>query len=299
MSPSHASSRTFAPPPHEGPRAATRRSAADLGTILRQLILHRIHDLFQRDALLVLLIAGANVDRARLDRPLADRNADGDADQVRVGETDAWGGLAIVPEDFESGFLELAVEIVARLDDLHLLVVDRDDLDLIGGDFLRPHDARVVVMVLDGGREDAIDADAVAAHDHRVELALFVEVDAVHLLRVARAQFEDVAHLDSVGEAEFAAAARAGIALHRHPVIADRGGPEIAVEIDVREVRVLLVRAGHEIGEPRDHVGAEDGELEARGPREPDRPAGLFEDFFRCRHLERLPLSGAAGLRLF
>src|SRR5262245_53295181 len=112
MLPPSDSSRISAP--QEGRSPAARARAASLKTILRQLMLHRIDDLFQRDALLVLLIARPDVDRAGLDRALADRNPHGDADQVRIRELDAGRRLAVVPEDVDPGLRQPAVEVVAR-----------------------------------------------------------------------------------------------------------------------------------------------------------------------------------------
>src|SRR5215831_8722927 len=101
MSPPGTSSGRTSVPPHEE-RARATPTAVSLQTVLCQLMLHRVHDLLQRDALLIFFIAGADVDRSRFDRALADRNADGDADQVRVRELDARRGFAIIPEDFQS-----------------------------------------------------------------------------------------------------------------------------------------------------------------------------------------------------
>ena len=74
---------------------------------------------------------------------------------------------------------------------------------------------------LDGRGEDALDADAIAAHDGRALLAVLVEHGGSHGFRVLVAELEDVADLDSFAQAQRLAAHRIGLA---HVDVADVGG---------------------------------------------------------------------------
>ncbi len=89
------------------------------------------------------------------------------------------------------------VDAVARLDQLRVVGLQRDQLDFVGRDRHRPHDAVLVVILLDRRGDDAGDADAVAAHLHRLLHAVGIEEIAAHRLRVLRAQEEDLADLDA------------------------------------------------------------------------------------------------------
>jgi len=57
-----------------------------------------------------------------------------------------------------------------------------------------------VVVRLDNGCEQPLQADAVAAHDHWHRAAISSQYKCAHALRVACAQLEDVPHLER-GEA--------------------------------------------------------------------------------------------------
>jgi hypothetical protein len=66
------------------------------------------------------------------------------------------------------------------------------------------------VALLDGGADDARDADAVAAHFHDLVLALLVEEGAFHRFGVLGAQLEDVADLDAAAQLQRALAVGRG-----------------------------------------------------------------------------------------
>ncbi len=61
------------------------------------------------------------------------------------------------------------------------------------------------MQCFDGGDEDSADADAVAAHDHRVTRALIVEERRAQRLRVHRAELEHVADFDALLRDQFPA----------------------------------------------------------------------------------------------
>ena len=80
------------------------------------------------------------------------------------------------------------------------------------GDGRRKHDTALVIALLDGGSDDAGDADAVAAHFHDLALAVFVQVGALQGLGVFPAQLEDVADFNAAAEIQAALAVRRRVA---------------------------------------------------------------------------------------
>ena len=131
--------------------------------------------------------------------------------------------------------------------DLHRRLVGhlhRHQHHFVRGQRHRPDDAVLVVAGFDQPGDDPVHADAVAAHDDRLELLVGVEELGVERLGVLRAQLEDVADLDRVPQGQLAAAPRAGIAVDRVAQVGEQIDLEIAVQVDARQVRVGLVRAG-------------------------------------------------------
>ena len=99
------------------------------------------------------------------------------------------------------------------LDGLGAVVAHRADHHGEGGDAVRPDDAALVVLLLDGRAQDAGHADAVAAHLEVLGLAVLVEESCVHRLRVLGAEVEDMADLDAALDRQHALAVRRRIAL--------------------------------------------------------------------------------------
>ena len=79
-------------------------------------------------------------------------------------------------------------------------------MNLEGGDLGGPDDASLVVVGFDNGGEQALSADAVAAHYGGALLALGVQVGGAQLLRVEGAQLEDLAHLYAASQVHGCAA---------------------------------------------------------------------------------------------
>src|ERR1700680_2890022 len=135
---------------------------------------------------------------AFLQAALADHDAMRDSDEFLVGEQHAGALVAIVEESLDAGARELGIEpLCGGLHGLALAVAERDDGDRERRHRIGAGDPLVVVVLLDGGGDDARDADAVAAHLHRPGLALLVDVGDAHLLGIGGAQLEHVPHLDA------------------------------------------------------------------------------------------------------
>src|ERR1043165_1782019 len=165
-----------------------------------------------------------------------------EADQIRILELHARALVAVVEEHVDAGGEELRVDLLGRRAHGLLFAEGRHD-DGERRDRDRPDDAVVVVALLHRGGDRAADPKAIAAHDHRLALAVLVEERAAHRLGVLRAELEHVPDLDAAVDLQRRLAARARIA-------GDNGGDvrvlrlgEVAAGIRAAEVIVLLVTA--------------------------------------------------------
>ncbi len=106
-----------------------------------------------------------------------------------------------------------------------------------------------IVRLLDGGGENALDADAVAAHDRRNFFAVGIKHARTHRLGVLVAELEDVSNLDGLAHDQLARAMIYGtrLALVDAADISGQGPREIATRDDVAQVIVLLVGAAHQV----------------------------------------------------
>ncbi len=69
-----------------------------------------------------------------------------------------------------------------------------------------PDNALIIMVLLDGGRHQASDTDAVGPHHRRFGNTVFIDKLGAHFLTVESAQFEDMPDLDAAGGREGAAA---------------------------------------------------------------------------------------------
>ena len=133
---------------------------------------------------------------------LADHHTNGEADQVGVVELKARTCLAIVQQYVDPGRFEFVMQFGRERIDSFLTSIQRTDHDLKRCDRHRPANSLVVVPGFDGSRHDSVHADAVAAHDHRIALAVGVEIGRVHRHRVLSAELEDMPNLDALLEVQ-------------------------------------------------------------------------------------------------
>ena len=77
----------------------------------------------------------------------------------------------------------------------------------------RPDDTVVIVVLLDDRRHGPGHADAVASHDNRMVLHIFIFIICSHGLTVLGAQLEHLSHFDAPGVFDGSTADRAGISL--------------------------------------------------------------------------------------
>src|SRR5207253_5812131 len=83
---------------------------------------------------------------------------------------------------------------------------------IVGRDRPWPHDPVVVMVLLDDRSHRARRADAVAAHDEQLLLAVFVEVSRAERLRIERLELEDMTEFDRRLRRQRAAAPRTAVA---------------------------------------------------------------------------------------
>src|SRR5689334_14557290 len=118
-------------------------------------------------------------------------------------------------------------------------------MGIVRGDRPGPDDSLLVVPLLDDRGQHAGRADAVAAAEQRLLLAVLVQERRVERLRVERAEVEDMAHLDGSAELQRAAALRAAVALAG---VAEVGEARLIVAAgsDAAQVPAVAVRARDE-----------------------------------------------------
>ncbi len=113
----------------------------------------------------------------------------------------------------------------------------------------REPEAARVVGLLNGGGENALDADAIAAHDGGDFLAVDVEDARAHGLRVLVTELEDVADFNGFADDEFAGtvAFGAGFTLIDAADVRKQSPVKIAQWSDIAQMVVKLVG-------PADHI---------------------------------------------
>src|SRR5688572_15260450 len=238
-------------------------------------------------------------DDAFLEAALAHDEAMRDADELLVGEEHAGALVAVVEEDLHAGRDELRVELFGGIaHGAALLVAERDHRDGEGRHRIGPDDAALVEILLDGRGDDARDADAVAAHLHRLRRALLVDVVDAHLLRVGRAQLEDVTDLDAADDLERALAVRRGIAGDDVANIGDDGIRQVAVPVHAGHVEAVLVRARAEVAHGGHRAVGDDPDVMAHGAQRARRSLEMRADLAFACEAERLQALDLRGLDL-
>ena len=203
-------------------------------------------------------------------KALADRDAKGDADEIGVFELDAGALVAVVKEGVEAGGFQPDRNLFAAEAEGLFTDVGNGNDDGEGGDGGREGEGWVGAYrcassrevsggLLDGSGEDALDADAVGAHDGGDFLAGGVEDAGAHGLGVFVAELEDMADLDGLAEAEGAAVDWVGLALVDVADVFGDGPGEVAAGGDVAQMVVELIGAGDEVLAV-DEGGVEDDE---------------------------------------
>ncbi len=181
----------------------------------------------------------------------SDIDAEGDTDEVGVFEFDSGTLVAVVEEDIEASAGEVFGDFFSGVEEVGVLDVGDGDDDVEGSDGGVESIGAAVVGGgggLDGGGEDTLNADAVAAHDGGDFLAVAVEDGGSHAGGVLASEFEDVADFDGFAETERRVVGGAGFSLVNVTDVGDEGGFEVSGGGDVAEVVLLFVGTCDEVG---------------------------------------------------
>src|SRR6185437_13687038 len=175
-------------------------------------------------------------------------HAVGDSNQIGIFKFDAGTLVSVIEQDVNACCFEGGCDGFAGLFQGGIAHVRHGNDDGEGGNARREPEAVGVIGLLDGGGEDALDADAVAAHDGSDFFAVGVEDAGAHHLGVAGAKLEDVPHFDGFADDEAAGAVGrgAGFAFVDGADVGGEGPLEIAAGDDVAEVVVELVGSADE-----------------------------------------------------
>jgi len=120
------------------------------------------------------------------------------ANQFPVGKHGARPFVAVVQNDIHAGCKQFLIKLVSGDFDVRETVgADAADHQGEGRDGVRPNNAPLVVVLLDGRCREAGDADAVAAHFQKLRLAVFVQERGVHGPAVLGAEVEHMADLNA------------------------------------------------------------------------------------------------------
>ena len=103
------------------------------------------------------------------------------------------------------------------------------------------------MVLLDGRRDDAGNANTIAAHFHYRSLAVFIQNRGVHGLAVLVAQLENVANFNTATDLQCAVTIRAGIALDHITKIFHPADFGIAFPVYASQVIIILVGAADKI----------------------------------------------------
>src|SRR5690606_7647800 len=192
---------------------------------------------------------------------IADDDAVWNADQFHIGKFDARARLfvTVIKQNFKAGGREVGVELVGRFAHRFVLVLHRYQCDLEGGQRVRPENAALVVVLLDGGGNYAGDAYAVAAHRQHDRFAVFAHDAAVHGLAVLGSELEDMPYLDTALDHQRALTVRARVTRHHVAQVGDFRQRQVALPVEAEVMLAVFVGTGSKIADQRnraiDHAG--------------------------------------------
>src|SRR3989344_940375 len=117
-----------------------------------------------------------DLDASGRHRLLRNYHADGDADEVRIGEFLARTDIAVVVQDFNAVFGEKVVQTLRFGDHLRIPARDGNEMHGKGRDLLRPYNSFFVGKYFNNGAHQAGGADTVRAHEDLLRLAFLILV---------------------------------------------------------------------------------------------------------------------------
>ena len=168
-------------------------------------------------------------------------NAQRIADQVSVLEFNTGALLAVVDNNLYASLVQLFVDFLSLRQRSLVLHVYRNNEHLIRSNSYRPDHAVSVMALLNAGSHSTANADTVAAHNHRLLLAVFVQICCAHSSAVFGVQLEHLTCFNAASLSNRSAAMRAGIALSHQADISNIGRGEVTARVSVDVVIALMV----------------------------------------------------------
>src|SRR5450756_216748 len=145
--------------------------------------LNQAEDFGDRDRRCRRIAAMLVFDLTRFQTAVANRDAVRHPNQFPVGKHGAGTLAAVVQDDIDAGRQQLTIELVGCGFNIGEAVrADRTQDHGKGRQRIRPDNAALVVVLLYRGGWQTGDADAVAAHFHKLGLAIDVQESGVHVL---------------------------------------------------------------------------------------------------------------------
>src|SRR5437660_6660223 len=178
---------------------------------------------------------------------LSDIDSKGDTDQVSVFEFDARPFVAVIPEELVRLGLQSSGNVFGSGLEFRVTHICGSNDDFKRRNLRWQPKAVFVIALLNGGSENSLDADAVAAHDRRNFFAVFVEHTGTHGFRVLIPELKNVANFDSSIHSQRGAAVGAWLAAGDSAKISVSSGLKIFLRSDVLDVVILFVSARYEI----------------------------------------------------
>ena len=101
----------------------------------------------------------------------------GYTDQIHLGKHDAGTFVPIIDQNLEAAFRQFCCQALNGLGNpAGFVQADRYDADVEGCNGIRPHNPLFIVVLFDRRRNNAGDADTIAAHMNSLGLAFTVQI---------------------------------------------------------------------------------------------------------------------------
>ena len=185
----------------------------------------------------------------------ADRQPEGQPDQIGIVEFDTRAFVAVIVENFYPGGLQVGIEFGGGIIGLGCsFAAQQNQIYLVRGDSHRPDQAMFIMMRLGYAGEQAAHADAVGTHDDRFCLPVLVEECTAKGVRVTRAEFEDVAYFHTTLCPQWTSTFRAGMAFIGSGDVSDDMGLVIAGIVGIEQVITGLIGSGNQVGAGGDGI---------------------------------------------
>src|SRR5690606_36092837 len=173
------------------------------------------------------------------------------ANELPIGKHDARPSVPIVDDHVHAGIAKLLIKLLGGVaDSFTLVIAKRADHDLERGNGARPDDSAIVVVLLNGSRCNAADANAVATHLHDDRLAVGFEEGGVQGPGVFVTQEQNVTNFYTALNAQ-CATARIRVAVDNVAEIEGLCFGQVALPVDASVVVALVVGPANEVA----HVG--------------------------------------------